>query len=99
MPRGRGRGDRGRHTQSRDTASTPRREPRPRATTAARAPLSEPIGNAACDFCQQRVRKLNKGIMIAPFFNNAGVAIPDVFATNGVVHVIDKVLIPPGFSL
>ena len=40
--------------------------------------------------------KLNKGIMIAPFFNNAGVAIPDVFATNGVVHVIDRVLLFDG---
>ena len=27
--------------------------------------------------------------------NGAGVAIPDVLATNGVVHVIDAVLIPP----
>ena len=27
--------------------------------------------------------------------NGAGVAIPDVLATNGVVHVIDAVLTPP----
>ena len=27
--------------------------------------------------------------------NGAGVAIPDVLASNGVVHVIDAVLIPP----
>merc|ERR1712157_259375 len=27
--------------------------------------------------------------------NGAGVAIPDVLATNGVVHVIDAVLLPP----
>ena len=31
--------------------------------------------------------------------NDAKVIVTDVLATNGVVHVIDKVLIPPGFSL
>ena len=31
--------------------------------------------------------------------NDAKVIVTDVLATNGVVHVIDKVLIPPGFTL
>ena len=31
--------------------------------------------------------------------NGVKVVLTDVLATNGVVHVIDKVLIPPGFSL
>ncbi len=35
------------------------------------------------------------GVMV----NDAEVIIPDVLATNGVIHVIDKVLIPEGFVL
>ena len=36
------------------------------------------------------------GVTLDPIaINGAGVAIPDVLATNGVVHVIDAVLIPP----
>ncbi len=31
--------------------------------------------------------------------NDATVVIPDVFATNGIIHVIDTVLIPPAASL
>jgi uncharacterized surface protein with fasciclin (FAS1) repeats len=30
--------------------------------------------------------------------NDATVTTPNVYATNGVVHIIDKVLVPPGFS-
>lgn len=33
------------------------------------------------------------------FVNGSEVIIPDVLATNGVIHVIDKVLLPEGFSL
>lgn len=36
---------------------------------------------------------IDKKVSVGP----AHVTTPDVFATNGVVHVIDKVLIPPGF--
>lgn len=31
--------------------------------------------------------------------NNAAVLIPDVAASNGIIHVIDAVLLPPGFTL
>ena len=31
--------------------------------------------------------------------NNATVVTPDVTATNGIIHVIDTVLIPPGAHL
>lgn len=33
------------------------------------------------------------------FINDSGVALPDVDTSNGVVHVLDRVLIPAGFSL
>jgi len=38
---------------------------------------------------------LNNAIMV----NNANVVVADVEATNGVVHVVDKVLVPPNFPL
>jgi transforming growth factor-beta-induced protein len=33
------------------------------------------------------------------FVNESEVTLPDVFATNGVIHVIDKVLVPEAFSI
>jgi len=41
------------------------------------------------------VRSMNNAIMV----NNADVVVADVEATNGVVHVVDKVLVPPDFPL
>jgi transforming growth factor-beta-induced protein len=41
------------------------------------------------------VRSMNNAIMV----NNANVVLADVEATNGVVHVVDKVLVPPNFPL
>jgi len=41
------------------------------------------------------VRSMNNAIMV----NNANVVVADVEATNGVVHVVDKVLVPPNFPL
>merc|ERR1712195_105463 len=41
------------------------------------------------------VRSMNNAIMV----NNADVVVADVEATNGVVHVVDKVLVPPKFPL
>merc|ERR1719230_427506 len=41
------------------------------------------------------VRSMNGDIMV----NNADVTTADVEATNGVVHVIDKVLVPPDFPM
>merc|ERR1712195_55019 len=41
------------------------------------------------------VRSMNNAIMV----NNADVVVADVEATNGVVHVVDKVLVPPNFPL
>jgi len=41
------------------------------------------------------VRSVSGNIMV----NNANVVTADVGATNGVVHVIDKVLVPPDFPL
>ncbi len=35
----------------------------------------------------------------AVFINEAQVIVPDIGASNGVIHVIDKVLIPPGFEV
>jgi transforming growth factor-beta-induced protein len=34
-----------------------------------------------------------------PFINDSEIVATDVFASNGVVHVIDTVLVPPGFTL
>ncbi len=34
-----------------------------------------------------------------PFINDSQITATDVFASNGVVHVIDSVLVPPGFTL
>merc|ERR1711865_796625 len=41
------------------------------------------------------VRSMGEAIMV----NNADVVVADVDATNGVVHVVDKVLVPPNFPL
>merc|ERR1719345_564630 len=41
------------------------------------------------------VRSMGEAIMV----NNADVVVADVEATNGVVHVVDKVLVPPKFPL
>merc|ERR1712166_1098681 len=41
------------------------------------------------------VRSMGEAIMV----NNADVVVADVEATNGVVHVVDKVLVPPNFPL
>ena len=35
----------------------------------------------------------------AVFINDAQVIVPDIGASNGVIHVIDQVLIPPGFEV
>lgn len=34
-----------------------------------------------------------------PFVNDSGIIKTDILANNGVIHVIDTVLVPPGFSL
>jgi len=49
-----------------------------------------------------RIRTLSKGFLTpsihdgSPWINGARIVIPDVRASNGVIHVIDAVLLPPG---
>ncbi len=38
------------------------------------------------------------GVSPKPMFNNAGVFMADVKASNGVIHAIDKVLLPPSVA-
>jgi len=49
-----------------------------------------------------RIRTLSKAFLTpsvhdgSPWINGARIVIPDVRASNGVIHVIDAVLLPPG---
>jgi len=39
--------------------------------------------------------KMNGILNKTPYVNEAKIIAPDVFASNGVIHVIDKVILPP----
>jgi uncharacterized surface protein with fasciclin (FAS1) repeats len=49
-----------------------------------------------------RIRTLSKGFLVpsvhdgSAWINGARIVVPDVRASNGVIHVIDSVLLPPG---
>src|SRR6478752_4277056 len=49
-----------------------------------------------------RIRTLSKGFLVpsvhdgSAWINEARIVLPDVHASNGVIHVIDSVLLPPG---
>jgi len=52
-------------------------------------------GSAATANGQDVVIYLNGGVM----FNDANVVMPDIKAMNGVIHAIDKVLLPPSMNI
>ena len=49
-----------------------------------------------------RIRTLSRGFLVpsvhdgSAWINGARIVLPDVHASNGVIHVIDSVLLPPG---
>jgi uncharacterized surface protein with fasciclin (FAS1) repeats len=58
--------------------------------------------DAASVLASSRVRTLSKGFLVpsvhdgSAWINGARIILPDVHASNGVIHVIDSVLLPPG---
>jgi len=43
-----------------------------------------------------KTKSMNTGLLL---YNGATVTTADVEATNGVVHIVDKVILPPNVSL